>query len=114
MLDSAATVRVLLDENVDRLLIPLFDPTFRVTTVQEQEWAARKNGDLLRAAATEFDVFVTMDRNLPYQQNLQAFDLAVIVLSARSNAYAHVAPLMPRVNAAIRSATPGEAAVVGG
>ncbi|MEP0546579.1 MAG: hypothetical protein ABJF88_06580 [Rhodothermales bacterium] len=54
-----------------------------------------------------------MDRNLPYQQNLQALGLAVVVLSARSNAYAHVAPLMPRVNDAIRSATPGEAAVVG-
>jgi hypothetical protein len=57
-----------------------------------------KNGELLRAAAGEFDVFVTMDRNLPSQQNLKALDLAVVVIRAVSNAFVDVAPLMPAVN----------------
>ena len=66
----------------------------------------------MRAAAEAFDVFVTMDRNLPYQQNLKVLDLAVVVIHAVSNAFVDVAPLMPEVNAAVRTAEPGGAAVV--
>lgn len=105
-------MRVLLDENVDRLLKPLFDAALDVATVQERGWDGKANGELLRAAAVEFDAFVTMDRNLPHQQNLKALDLAVVVIRARSNAYADVAPLMPKVNAAIRSAQLGAATTV--
>jgi hypothetical protein len=52
MPDSA--LRVLLDEDVDRLLKPLFDSTFHVVTVQEHGWTGKENGDLLRSAAAEF------------------------------------------------------------
>jgi hypothetical protein len=106
------TLRVLLDENVDCLLKPLFDPAFRVVTVQEHEWTGKANSILLRLAAAGFDVFVTMDRNLPYQQNLKALDLAVVVIHARSNAFAHVEPLMPHVNEAVHAARPGAVATV--
>ncbi len=105
-------MRVLLDENIDRLLKPLFDTAFEVVTVQEQGWASMHNGVLLRAAAQHFDVFVTMDRNLPYQQNLGVLNLAVVILRAHSNAFSTVAPLMPQVNDAIRTAQPGAAIVV--
>ena len=105
-------MRVLLNENVDRLLKPLFDPTFEVVTVREHGWDGKQNGALLRAAAEAFDVFVTMDRNLPYQQNLSALDLAGVVIRARSNAYVEVAPLMSRVNEAIRVAPAGAATAV--
>ena len=71
-----------------------------------------EEGELLRAAAAEFDVFLTTDRNLPYQQNLKALDLAVVVIRSVSNAFADVAPLMPEVNAAVRVARPGAATVV--
>ena len=104
--------RVLLDENVDRQLKPLFDPDLDVLTVRERGWDGLKNGSLLRAAAEEFDVFVTMDRNLPYQQNLRVLDLAVVVVRSVSNAFVDVAPLMPKVNAAVRVAEPGAATVV--
>jgi hypothetical protein len=106
-------MRVLLDENVDRLLKTLFDAMYEVVTVQERGWAGIKNGALLRAAQQEFDAFVTMDRNLPYQQNLTVLTLAVIVIHAHSNAYTEIAPLMPRVNQALRSAQPGRAIFVG-
>lgn len=107
-----AARRVLLDENVDRQVKTLLDPDFTALTVQEQDWDGLKNGALLRAAAEAFDVFVTMDRNLPYQQNLKMLDLAVVVIRAVSNAFVDVAPLMPDVNAAIRSAQPGTATFV--
>ena len=57
---EASTRRVLLDENVDRQLKPLFDADFEVLTVQEQPWDGLKNGELLRPAAAEFDSLVTM------------------------------------------------------
>ena len=111
---AAVTRRVLLDENVDRLLRALFDPAFEVVTARERGWDGKKNGELLRAAAAEFDVFVTMDRNLPHQQNLRVLDLAVVVIRSRSNAFLAVAPLMDRVNEAIRTAEAGAATIVAG
>jgi predicted nuclease of predicted toxin-antitoxin system len=104
--------RILLDENIDRQLRTLFDPAYDVATVRERGWAGLQNGELLRAAATEFDVFVTMDRNLPYQQNLRPLHLAVIVIRAVSTAFVDVAPLMPRVNEAVATAQSGTATLV--
>lgn len=65
-----------------------------------------KNGELLRAASEAFDVFVTMDWNLPYQQDLGALDLAVVVIRSISSAFVDVTPLMQKVNAAVRAAEP--------
>lgn len=107
-----AVRRVLLDENVDRLLKPLFDPDLDVVTVREQGWDGVTNGKLLQAASAEFDVFVTMNRNLQYQQNLRVLDLAVVVIRSVSNAFVDVAPLMPIVNTSVRIAESGVATVV--
>jgi hypothetical protein len=60
-------------------------------------WASKANGELLALAAADFDVFLTSDRNLSHQQNLSAFDLAVIVLVAASNRIHDLRPLVPRV-----------------
>lgn len=109
---DSATSRVLLDENIDRQLKALFQPDLYVLTVREHGWAGLSNGELLRAAANEFDVFVTMDKNLPFQQNLPSFDVAVVVIRAMSNAYTDVLPLMPDVNDAIRRSVSGAAIVV--
>jgi hypothetical protein len=101
-------VRVLLDENMDRLLKPLFDTDIEVLTVHERGWKGMKNGDLLRAAQSEFDVFVTMDSNLEYQRHIGAMALGVIVIRARSNSYRDVEPLMPNINEAIKTVHAGE------
>jgi hypothetical protein len=61
----------------------------------------------------EFDVFVTVDRNLSFQQNLTALPIAVIVLHAPTNRLADLRPLGPRLLAAIRSASPGVVTIVG-
>jgi len=101
-------MRVLLDENIDRLLKPLFAAEFVVITVRERGWQGKSNGELLRAAEQEFDAVVTMDTNIGYQQNLQAFKLRFIVIHAASNTYSAVAPLMPKVNDALRAIKAGE------
>jgi len=106
------TLRVLLDENVDRLLKSRFDSDFEVVTVPEQGWAGLGDGDVLRRADEQFDVLVTMDQNLPYQQNLPAYEIAVVVLKAPSNAFPDVVELMPEVNEQVRYAKEGKATVV--
>jgi hypothetical protein len=68
-----------------------------------------KNGELLEAAGREFDALVTTDRGMPHQQNLSRFDLAVIVLEAKTNSYEDLASLMDRTNAALGEVVPGEA-----
>jgi hypothetical protein len=60
-------------------------------------WASKRNGELLALAAGEFDIFLTADRNLSYQQDLSAFDIAVVVLVARSNNINDLRPLVPSI-----------------
>jgi hypothetical protein len=56
-----------------------------VKTTPEMGWASKRNGELLGLAVSRFDVFLTADGNLSYQQDVSAFDIAVVVLAARSN-----------------------------
>lgn len=105
-------LRILLDENVDCLLRPHFHSDFDLRTVPEEGWSGISDGDLLRRASGRFDVLVTMDQNLPYQQSLPAFAVAVVVLKASSNAFPDVVECMPEVNEQVRHADAGEATVV--
>lgn len=66
-----------------------------------------KNGDLLRLTASEFDVLLTMDTGMAYQQNPKDIGLCLIVLSAVSNGIHDHLPLVPSINAAIAEATLG-------
>ena len=68
-----------------------------VRTVRQMGWTGIQNGNLLRLAEEAFDVFLTVDRNLEYQQNLNSTNIAVVVLVARSNSYQDLRPLMPSV-----------------
>jgi hypothetical protein len=60
-------VRVLLDEDLDVRLRLRFGPGFEVETVTYRGWKGKKNGELLHAAQQEFDAFITLDGNLPFQ-----------------------------------------------
>ena len=77
-------MRILLDESLPRRLRDVF-AGHEVATVVEAGWAGVQNGELLRLAATQFDLFVTADQNLQFQQNLSALPIAVAVLVARDN-----------------------------
>ena len=105
-------MRVLLDEYVDRRLATDI-VGHDVTTVPDAGWAALKNGELLSRAQRDFDVFVTVDRNLPSQQDLSRFSLAVVILRASSNRVDHLRPLVPHLLSALPRAQLGEAAWVG-
>jgi predicted nuclease of predicted toxin-antitoxin system len=106
-------VRVLLDECLPRRLKrELVGHDAR--TVPEMGWASKRNGELLALAAAEFDVFLTVDRNLSYQQDVSAFDLTVIVLVARSNSIDDLRPLAPRILEALANAERGRVTLIGG
>ncbi len=102
-------MRVLFDENVDRSLKRFFGDEHEILTVAERGWKGKKNGDLLEAAQHEFDVLLTTDRGIPYQQNLSRFVIAVVVLRAKSNAYEDLAPLTEKASDALAKARPGHA-----
>jgi predicted nuclease of predicted toxin-antitoxin system len=105
-------VKVLVDECVDwRLAREIAG--HEVKTARQMGWSTVKNGELLALAAKEFDVFVTVDRNLSFQQNLPAFAIAVIVLRASSNRLSDLKPLVPELLAAIPTAKAGAVAYVG-
>ena len=84
-----------------------------VKTARQMGWSTIKNGELLALAAREFDVFLTVDRNLSFQQNLPAFAIAVIVIQAPSNRLADLKILVPELLACISSARKGAVEYVG-
>jgi hypothetical protein len=105
-------MRVLLDECVDWRLSR--DITGHdVKTTRQMGWSAIANGELLALAERDFDVFVTVDRNLSFQQHLAAFSIAVIVLRARSNRLIELRQLVPELLAAIPNARRGTVTYVG-
>jgi hypothetical protein len=104
-------MRVLLDECVPRRLREQL-PGHDVKTVAESGWAGVKNGELLRLAAERFDILLTVDRNLEYQQNFGAAAVAVIVMHAPSNDVTALQPLMGKVLSAISTAPRGKVTIV--
>lgn len=104
-------MRVLLDECVDwRLARDIVGHD--VKTARQMGWTTITNGELLAFAAKHFDVFVTVDRNLSFQQNLVPLSIAVVVLLAKTNRLADLRPLVPKLLAAVVSAQPGAATFI--
>ncbi|HTY51199.1 MAG TPA: DUF5615 family PIN-like protein [Steroidobacteraceae bacterium] len=105
-------MKVLLDECVDTRLASEI-AGFEVATVVGRGWAGVSNGKLLALAQTEFDVFVTVDKNLSFQQHLPKFSIAVIVVRANSNRLADLITVVPDLVAAIPTAQKGAVSYVG-
>lgn len=89
-------MRLLLDECVTRYLKRDLG-VHQVLTLQEAGFKGLKNGVLLRAASDKFDVLITVDQNIPYQQNLKSLQISILILIAQNNTYAALKPLAPRV-----------------
>jgi predicted nuclease of predicted toxin-antitoxin system len=99
-------MKVLLDENLPHQLRAEL-PGHEVFTVQFMGWRGIKNGELLaQAAAAEFDAFVTIDKNLPYEQNPQMLPVAVLVIYAKSNRFGDLLAFVPRVLIALNHLKP--------
>ena len=98
-------MRVLLDQGTPApLRWPL--PNHSVATAFELNWARLTNGELLESAEEAFDVLVTTDRNLRYQQNLTGRRLAILVLPTTS--WPRLEPHAPAIARAIVGLRPGE------
>ena len=100
-------MKILLDECIDRRFAKEIEG-HEVVTVPQAGWAGIKNGELLTRAQTQFDAFVTVDRNLAFQQNTPQFTIAVIVLQAPTNRLKDLRPLLPKLQQILPIAPKGE------
>lgn len=104
-------MRILLDECVDwRLLRDLTE--YDSKTVKQLGWERNDDGSLLVRAAAEFDVFITVDKDLPNEQNLSSFDIAVIVLRGRTTRLPDLRHLLALLRHALRRAKPRQLQIV--
>lgn len=100
-------MRILLDECAPRGLRRKL-PGHNVLTAPELGWSGKKNGELLQLIADNgFEVFLTVDQNVLYQQYLQSAKFGVIILSAASNRLNDLLPLVPSIVAALATIQPG-------
>jgi hypothetical protein len=106
-------MRILLDESLPRVLRSRL-PGHEVATVVGCGWSGITNGKLLALAATRFDVFLTADQNLEYQQNMSTLPLAVFVLVALDNRISSLEPLIPALLIALEEFSPRTLRRVGG
>ena len=100
-------MKLLLDECVPRPLRKQLKG-HDVSTIERAGLKGLENGILLRSACTDFDVLVTVDKNIEYQQNPKDLPMAVLILSANSNRLEDLAPLIPKALSALNNIKSGE------
>jgi predicted nuclease of predicted toxin-antitoxin system len=106
-------MRLLLDECVPRPLKNDF-VGHTVSHVRDLDWSGKRNGEILDLMIqTGFQAFITVDRNLEFQQNIQARGISVVVLMAVTNRRKDLQPLVPGALAALATLQPGHIARVG-
>jgi predicted nuclease of predicted toxin-antitoxin system len=99
-------VKVLLDHNIDWRLKRLL-PGHEVRSARDMGWEGLTNGQLLSQAELQFDVILTVDRNIKHQQNLAGRQISIVVLIAATNTRAALSPLVPQVLTLLPTLEPG-------
>jgi predicted nuclease of predicted toxin-antitoxin system len=105
-------MKLLLDECLPHPLKRLLQG-HECSTVQEMGWSGKTNGQLLALAEGQFQVLITMDQGMEYEQNLIGRRLALLILCAPSNKVEDLAPVVPAALAALPSLQPGQVVEVG-
>ena len=105
-------MRVLVDECVDWRIVREL-PQHDAKTVKQLGWEEVDDASLLTRAAAEFDIFITVDTKLPYQQNIAALDIAVVVLRGRTTRLADLRDLLDRLREVLNTARRGEVTTIG-
>ncbi len=100
-------MRLLLDENAPKKLKRAF-PNHVVSTVTEMGWAGIKNGELLKRAEGVFDVMMTVDKSIQYQNNFTDKTIILVTFIVKHNKIELLLPLVPAAIMAIQTATPGQ------
>lgn len=107
-------MKVLIDECAPKALKTFLSKQgHECRTVQEAGWSGMQNGELLTLAETAFDVIVTVDTNLRYQQSLAGRKIAIIILQSSSNRLDHLLQFFPDCLSALNEIKPGEVAMIG-
>ena len=104
-------MKLLLDECLPRRL-RLVLGEHEVFTVEQAGFKGLKNGALLQAAAQQFDVIITVDKNIPHQQPLAELSLALVILLTKSNKFPDLKPLAPQILEALTHIQPGEVVTI--
>jgi predicted nuclease of predicted toxin-antitoxin system len=105
-------MRVLIDENLPRKLAGHLNG-HECRTVAECGWVGKKNGELLSLAEPEFEVLLTLDKNIPYQQDLKSGRIAILIVRGLSNRIQDLLPVIPDCLVALQSIEPGQVVRVG-
>ena len=96
-------MKILLDENLPRQLKADFGPDYDVKTVRDMGWLGKKNGELLGLIVFNgFDFFVTIDKNLRFQQNLDRIELTIFLLLAVNNRRESLQALVEKIKDKIK------------
>ena len=107
-------MKILLDECVPKALkSSLSVDGHKCTTVPEAGFAGSTNGELLKLAESNFEVFITLDKGIQHQQNLAGSEIAVLLIRAKSSRVADILPHIPACLLVLRSIKPGQVMQVG-
>ena len=105
-------MKILIDENLPRKLAGHLTG-HECRTVAECGWAGKKNGELLSLAEPQFGVLLTLDKNIPYQQDLKLGQIPILIVRAPSNRIQDLLPVIPDCLVALQSIEPGHVVRVG-
>ena len=90
-------MKLLLDECLPEDLKD-FISGHQVFSVTEMDWKGIKNGELMRRSSeSEFDIFLTADKNIRYQQNVSRYQIAIIVFDVFRNTLPELKPRIPKL-----------------
>lgn len=105
-------MKILLDENLPKRLKKDFID-HEIYTIREKAWNGKKNGELMSLlVAAQFQILMTFDKNLPFQQNFNKYPITVLVLEAEDNTYATLKELVLFLNEELKKQlTPGSIVV---
>ena len=87
-------------------------PEFVIRTVQEEGWAGQENGSLLSHAAPTFDVLLTADRRMRYQQNVSQFAIGIVVIETFDTRLRNLRRFIPQLRAAIHNVATGTVVII--
>lgn len=97
-------MKILLDENIDVRFKNYFPDAYEVFTVKDMMWNGIKNGELLLLLkSNNFDAWIVVDKNIPYQQNVSNLPCLVVVLDIYRNTLKHLIPLIPEILKALNT-----------
>ena len=106
-------MKILLDENIDIRLKRSFPAGFEVYTVRDMNWNGIKNGELLHLLAeNNFNYWIVVDKNIPYQQNTKDIPFSIIVLDVFRNTLKSLEPLVPKILSILNSAVSDKVIVI--